>query len=51
MLLVKTSEKWLYAEKGGERGWVPHNYVCILDDIKGEKQAKKDYHGDENNSL
>ena len=51
MLLVKTSEKWLYAEKGGERGWVPHNYVCILDDIKGEKQAKKDYHWDENNSL
>ena len=51
ILVVKTSEKWFYAEKGEKRGWVPHNYVSILDDIKGKKIAKKDYHVDDNNSL
>ena len=35
----------------GKKGWVPHNYVSILEDIKSEKKAKKDYDADENNSL
>ena len=51
MLVVKTSEKWFYADKGEKKGWVPHNYVSILEDIKSEKKAKKDYDADENNSL
>ena len=51
MLVKQTSEKWLYAEKGEESGWVPQNHVCILTDIISEKEAKKDYHVDEINSL
>ena len=51
MLVKQTSEKWLYAEKGEESGWVPQNHVCILTDIISEKKTKKDYHVDEINSL
>ena len=52
LLLVEAScKKWLYAEKGEETGWVPHNYVLILDRVLSEKQAKEDYHVEEANSL
>ena len=41
MLVVKTFEKWFYADKGEKKGWVPHNYVSILEDIKSEKSKER----------
>ena len=41
MLVVETSEQWFYADKGEKKGWVPHNYVSILEDIKSEKKQRK----------
>ena len=50
-LVKQSSGKWLHAEKGEENGWVPQNYILIFDKILSEKQAKKDYHIEGNNSL
>ena len=50
-LVEPSSRKWLYAEKGGDSGWVPKNFIFIFDRVLSEKQAVKDYHSEENNSL
>ena len=50
-LVKQSSGKWLHAEKGEENDWVPQNYILIFDKILSEKQAKKDYHIEGNNSL
>ena len=51
LLVEPSSKKWLYAEKGEKDGLVPHNHILILDRVLSEKQAKEDYHAEENNSL
>ena len=53
LLVEPSSRKWLYAEKGHpatESGWVPHNYISILERVC-DKTAKMDYQSEENNSL
>ena len=51
LLVEQSSAKWLHADKVEESGWVPKNYILIFDKILSEKQAKKDYHIEGNNSL
>ena len=50
-LVEPRSGKWLHACKGGETGWVPQNYILIFDEVLSEKEAKRDYHTEDSNSL
>jgi len=50
-LVEQSSAKWLHADKVGESGWVPKNYILIFDKILSEKTARRDYHIEGNNSL
>ena len=49
--MEQSSAKWLHADKVGESGWVPKNYILIFDKILSEKTARRDYHIEGNNSL
>ena len=49
--MEQSSAKWLHADKVEESGWVPKNYILILDKILSEKTARKDYHIEGNKSL
>ena len=51
LMVEPSSKKWLFAKKGKVSGWVPGNYILILDGMISEKEAIKDYLTEGDNDL